>query len=70
MSEKKSNLQNFDFLLIFLPPLIVLIIMIAFLLATGTDSHDTNEKLKKENYELKTKIRQLEDEKLKCLLSK
>lgn len=70
MKEKKSNLQDFDFLLIFLPSLIVLVIMIAFLLITGTDSRDTNNKLKRENYDLKIKIRKLEEEKLNCLLGR
>lgn len=68
--EENKFTEGFNLILIFLPSIIVLALLLLFLGFTGSDSRDTNEKLKKENYELKTKIRQLEDEKLKCLLSK
>ena len=69
MNEERP-LRTRDVFLIMLPGIIVLAILLGFLYFTGSDSRETNEKLKRENYDLKIKIRKLEEEKLECLISK
>lgn len=66
----EKNQDNYVSMLAIIAGIVILFTILVLLFYTGTDSRETNEKLKKENYQLKIRIEKLEEEKLQCLLSK
>ena len=68
----RDRLEDNTFVTLFaiITAFVIICVFMGLLFYTGSDSRETNEKLKREVYELKTRIQKLEKEKLDCILSK